>query len=394
MPDAGTTVADVIVVSFNSRLVRLAQSAAAAVFAPIIKMEIKTRACDTSSAASLQCTLPKSPTEPNARCLSSVIKVSLRQMLPNHLFQVRVVQPSLIYGIFGVFPSNSTRGHLFRGNILKTENLANQNTKAVAPQVHVEGRKTRAGRPTLREFRGVVALSSDESRWPKKLTHRHARGDLSRRDILNLPMPLKIPGESVRVQFSAAYARLERPISSISLLGGFAFDAVTLKRVDTFRENFWIVAHLAVVAVCILLLNRTENLGRTEKLNRTQDGSPAENISATENINVTENLNRAENRDADRPDSRDPSQAHFWFINMLQFAFGGLLSTFLVFYFRSGSLRASWPFFLILGAAFVANENLKAHYARLAFQLSFFFLSLFCFMIYILPVLLHGNRST
>jgi hypothetical protein len=182
-------------------------------------------------------------------------------------------------------------------------------------------------------------------------------------------MPFKMTGDTVRIQFSAAYARLERPFSSISLLGGFAFDAVTLKRVDTFRENFWIVAHLAVVAVCILLINRTENLNRKENLDR------------------LENLERTESRGGDL---RDTSRAHFWLINTLQFAFGGLLSTFLVFYFRSGSLRASWPFFLLLGAAFAANERLKAHYARLAFQLSFFFLSLFCFMIYILPVMLHS----
>jgi hypothetical protein len=211
-----------------------------------------------------------------------------------------------------------------------------------------------------------------------KLIHRWGRGDLPRHDILAWPVPLKMPGETVRIQFSAAYARLESPFSSISLLGGFAFDAVTLKRVDTFRENFWIVAHLAVVAVCILLINRKENLGRKENLRR------------TENVTLTENLNRTENRDGDPPDTSDQPQSHFWLINALQFAFGGLLSTFLVFYFRSGSLRASWPFFLILGAAFVANEKLKAHYARLAFQLSFFFLSLFCFMIYILPVLLHS----
>jgi hypothetical protein len=197
----------------------------------------------------------------------------------------------------------------------------------------------------------------------KKQIFRQGRGDLPCHDILAWPMPLKMTGETVRIQFSAAYARLERPFSSISLLGGFAFDAVTLKRVDTFRENFWIVAHLAVVAACILLINRAENLNRPE------------------------NLERTGNRDGD---PRDPSRAHFWFINTLQFAFGGLLSTFLVFYFRSGSLRASWPFFLILGAAFAANEWLKAHYARLAFQLSFFFLSLFCFMIYILPVMLHS----
>jgi len=164
-------------------------------------------------------------------------------------------------------------------------------------------------------------------------------------------MPHEIVGDSLRVHLRSVYARFERPISSASLLGGFAFDAVTLKRVDTFWENFWIVAHLAMVAICIVLLNRAENRGA---------------------------------------DSRNPSKAHFWLINMLQFFFGGLLSTLLVFYFRSGSLRVSWPFFLILGAAFVANERLKQHYERLYFQISLFFLSLFCFTIFIMPVVLHA----
>ena len=148
-----------------------------------------------------------------------------------------------------------------------------------------------------------------------------------------------------------AFGRLAHSISSISLIGGFVFDAVTLKRVDTFWENFWVVVHLAVVAVCILLVNR------------------------------------AYIRSAELTQSAKP---HFWLISALQFLFGGLLSTFLVFYFRSGSLRASWPFFLILAVAFVANEKLKQGYLRLNFQLSFFFLSLFCFTIFILPVVLHA----
>jgi hypothetical protein len=146
------------------------------------------------------------------------------------------------------------------------------------------------------------------------------------------------------------YARFERTISSISLFGGFAFDAITLKRVDTFWENFWIFVHLLLVAACILLINRGEHRGA---------------------------------------DPANPSKAHFWLINTLQFLFGGLLSTFLVFYFRSGSLRASWPFFLLLACAFLANEKLKHRLARLDFQISFFFLSLFCFAIYIVPVLVH-----
>jgi hypothetical protein len=156
--------------------------------------------------------------------------------------------------------------------------------------------------------------------------------------------------DSLRVHLRTTYTRFERSISSVSLLGGFVFDAVTLKRVDAFWENFWIVGHLAVVAVCILAVNRSENSGA---------------------------------------DPKDPSKAHFWFLNTLQFFFGGLLSTLLVFYFRSGSLRVSWPFFLILGAAFLANERLKQHYTRLYFQISLFYLSLLCFTIFILPVVLH-----
>jgi hypothetical protein len=144
------------------------------------------------------------------------------------------------------------------------------------------------------------------------------------------------------------YARFERPISSLSLVGGFVFDALTLKRVDLFWENFWVVAHIVIVAVFIVLVNLEEN----------------------ESIDV-----------------KDPAKAHFWFVNILQFFFGGLLSTFLVFYFRSSTLSVTWPFMLILAAAFTANESLKKHYTRLVFQISLFYLSLFSFAIFIVPVL-------
>jgi hypothetical protein len=155
------------------------------------------------------------------------------------------------------------------------------------------------------------------------------------------------------------YARFERPISSASLIGGFVFDAVTLRRVDTFWENFWVVVHLLVVAVCIVLVSRQENKGVADS---------ASTLDST----------------------GDSSKVHFWLINLMQFFFGGLLSTLLVFYFRSGSFAASWPFFLVLGVAFVANESLKKYYARLGFQISLFYLSLFCFAIFIVPVIVHA----
>lgn len=146
------------------------------------------------------------------------------------------------------------------------------------------------------------------------------------------------------------FIRFERPISSFSLVGGFIFDAVTLTRVDTWWQNLWIVCHLAIVAVCILLINRRAN---------------------------------------NAGDEYDISKMHFWLLNILQFFFGGLLSANLILYFRSSELSVSWPFILILALAFVANEILKKHYVRVGFQVSLFFLSLFAYFIIEVPVVLH-----
>lgn len=151
------------------------------------------------------------------------------------------------------------------------------------------------------------------------------------------------------------YGRFERPISSVSLVSGFIFNAIALTRVDLFWENFWVVVHLLLVATCIILINLRENEGE---------------------------------------DVMNPGQIHFWLMTTLQFFFGGLLSTYLVFYFRSGTFLTSWPFFVILAGVFLANERLKRHYQRLVFQISFLFLSFLLFAIYFIPVLLHKIGDT
>ena len=146
------------------------------------------------------------------------------------------------------------------------------------------------------------------------------------------------------------YGRFERPISSLSLIGGFVFDAITLQRVDTLWENIWVFAHLLIVATFIYLIHIHE---------------------------------------AGEGDENNPEKAHFWYVNILQFFFGGILSTYLVFYFRSADILVTWPFILILAIAFIANESLKRHYMRLSFQLSLFFLSVYSFAIFLVPVLIH-----
>lgn len=141
------------------------------------------------------------------------------------------------------------------------------------------------------------------------------------------------------------YEKYEERIGTGSLLTGFIFDSLTMQRIDAWRENLWIALNLLVVGFCIIFLNRKE-------------GS-------------------------------DP-KSHFWLFTILQFSFGSILGSFFIFYFRSASLSVSWPFLLILLAAMIANELFQKRYARLALQISFFYLSIYTFAIFLVPIVLHS----
>lgn len=150
------------------------------------------------------------------------------------------------------------------------------------------------------------------------------------------------------------YAKYERPVSSLSLVGGFVFDAITLKRVDALWENIWVLGHLVLIVVVMVLVNWVEN---------------------------------------DPGDEENPEKLHFWLVNVLQFLFGGILSVFLVFYFRSADLSTSWPFIVLLALAFWANESMKRRFVRLTFQVALLYLSIFSTTIFLLPVMFHRIGS-
>ncbi len=73
---------------------------------------------------------------------------------------------------------------------------------------------------------------------------------------------------------------------------------------------------------------------------------------------------------------------------VMQIAFGALFSAFVVFYVRSASFSASWMFLLFLVLFFVGNEFFRARYERFVFQTSVFFIALFSYAIFALPILL------
>lgn len=140
----------------------------------------------------------------------------------------------------------------------------------------------------------------------------------------------------------------ERYISPLSLVAGFLADNfILMRRVDLWQTNALLFSYLAVAAAGITLINAVE-AGRL--------------------------------------------RSH-WVIKIaplvpvvVQFSFGGLFSGYLSLYGRSAGFAASWLFVLIVAALLIGNERFIRLYVRFTFQMSLYFIVLFSFMIFFLPV--------
>lgn len=150
-------------------------------------------------------------------------------------------------------------------------------------------------------------------------------------------------------RLKAHYEKYERYLGGGALLVGFIIDSLTLRRVDLLLENLLLITYLLIAAICISMLNLME-------ARQVKDGLFF--------------------------------KTKLFFILGLQFALGGLFSAFLVFYSRSATVAASWPFLLVLIGYLIGSEVFKKHYIRLSFQVSTFFIALFSFFIFFIPVLL------
>ncbi len=156
------------------------------------------------------------------------------------------------------------------------------------------------------------------------------------------------------VNLTHYYKRFEKYISAIGLIYGFIFTSLTLTRVDTFLENFWIVLHLFLAGLGIALITYYKNKNYT---------------------------------------SLKLEKIHFYLTLLIQFSFGGLFSTFFIFYWRSSSVAESWVFLFLLIILVVGNEIWKKFYTRLTFQVSVLFISFYLFLTFLLPVVFHRLGS-
>ncbi len=144
------------------------------------------------------------------------------------------------------------------------------------------------------------------------------------------------------------YEKYERHIGIALMALGFIVDNLTLKRIDLPFENLVLFIYLMICLTSIIAINSYAS-GRLQYTFM--------------------------------------HTMHPWLTIPMQYAFGGLFSGFFIFYSRSASFMANWPFLIMLAALLVGNELARTKYARFAYQITIFYTALFSFSIFYIPVL-------
>ncbi len=141
----------------------------------------------------------------------------------------------------------------------------------------------------------------------------------------------------------------ERFLFPAFLVLGFIVDYITLNRVDQVFDNiilffYLLLASSMIFFIYIQSINSDENI----KFKRLNDFSPL----------------------------------------IFQYAIGGLFSGLFIFYFRSGSFGASFPFLIVLFALMLGNEYFYRRFPKMRFQLIIFFIALLSYVNLVIPVII------
>lgn len=143
--------------------------------------------------------------------------------------------------------------------------------------------------------------------------------------------------------------KYERYVAPFTFIGGFLLDTLTLKRLDLWFDHIILVGLLLISGLSILALNAYE-AGRI-RLRHFEVVIPLLPV-------------------------------------FMQFGFGGLFSAFVIFYTKSGATVSSALFLLVLIVLLVGNERFRKQYQRLVFHLSIYFVAVFSYSIFLMPIIL------
>jgi hypothetical protein len=157
---------------------------------------------------------------------------------------------------------------------------------------------------------------------------------------------MKKPGNVVQ-NFLERYKQI---ITPLALIGGFVVDIFTLTQIDQVFDNAILITHLLIVGTMIILLF-------------------SENTPFGERIRIR--------------------QRHELLKTIMLFSFGGLFSGFFLFYVRSGSFLTSAPFILLMLGLMLGAEFLKEYYDHIALRVTFYFIALFSYLIFLVPLIVN-----
>ncbi len=159
-------------------------------------------------------------------------------------------------------------------------------------------------------------------------------------------MRKKINDTTTRLR--AVYKQNERYFPLISFIAGFLWDSMTLDRIDRLSDNLILLGYIILAGLLIMLTNLLEEKKITTPV-----------------ILKYRHL----------------------LPNALQFFFGGLFSSYVVYYFKSAALTKNWLFLVFLFLLLVSNEFIRDRIKAFYMQIIFYYLALFSFFIFFLPVI-------
>ncbi len=145
--------------------------------------------------------------------------------------------------------------------------------------------------------------------------------------------------------------KYERHLSAFAMIAGFVVDSLFFGRIDLWQTQAVFATYALVCFISIPLLQAIEERAA---------------------------------RGIDRPRWRSILPI------ATQFALGGFWSGFFVFYGRSAVLATSWPFLLLIVVVLIGNEIYRRYHERLVFTSVLFFLALYSYAIFAVPIYTHS----
>lgn len=151
------------------------------------------------------------------------------------------------------------------------------------------------------------------------------------------------------------YQRYEKYFPLAAFVIGFIWDSLTLKRIDSRLDNFILLGYTIGAGILIAVIGLVQR-GRVR------------------NVWIVSHLH--------------------WISGATQFFLGGLLSSYVVFYFKSAAVGKSYLFIGLLVALMLANEFFAERLRNLKLLCAIYFFCCFAFLTFFLPVMTKTANAT